>query len=239
MQLSKRSFPGLLVMVMSLVGCGTARPIVPVPQSLAEATTAMQVKRSRQAFGAVKFGEWKVTHFDKKGFPGQRTSRWGVDRISLSKTKAHAAYSFVMTSTEGGDEWQCRCEENRRRRDLGVGPMSTELTYEESFECDLLRDGDVEPWKLEVNGSLAINGRGFAGTLTHGSRSLAIEPLHEITGLGRVAGVPLGYLVVREGQEIASAETILPGFVRISDDAGEDRDAIATAVAALLMQPRL
>lgn len=61
--------------------------------------------------------------------------------------------------------------------------------------------------------------------------------VHEIEGVGRLPGPPMGYVFVRKGEEIASAEVLPPGFVRIGAEAGEDRDLIATATAALLLQP--
>jgi hypothetical protein len=210
---------------------------MPVPESLETTSSAMRVERGQASLGPVSFGDWQVTHFKKIGFPSR--TRWGTGTrpISFSKSRGKAAYRFVMTSSDR-EEWECNCQFERVRRDLGIGRFGdATLTYEESLDCDLQRVGDEEPWRLQVAGSLAIGGEGYTGTLAQGLRSLSLQPNHVIEGLGRVPGPPMGYLFVREGEDIASAELILPGHVRISDDAGVDRDVIATAAAALLMQP--
>jgi predicted small lipoprotein YifL len=225
---------GVLFLV-SFVACGTSRPLMPVPESLEATSDVMQVQR-RQTLGPLRFGDWQVTHFRKRGFPSR--SRWstGTEPISFSKSRGKAAYEFVMTSSDR-EEWECSCRFERVRRDLGVGWLGdATLTYEESLDCELQRAGE-EPWRLQIDGSLAIGGQGFTGTLVQGSRTLSLEPNHVIEGLGRVPGPPMGYLFLREGEEVASAELIMPGHVRISDGAGDDRDLIATAAAALLMQP--
>jgi hypothetical protein len=197
----------------------------------------MRVQRKQASLGPVSFGDWQVTHFKKIGFPSRTKWGTGIESISFSKSKGKAGYRFVMTPSDR-EEWECDCRFERIQRDLGIGRLGdATLTYEESLDCVLLRVGDEEPWKLQVEGSLAIGGEGYTGTLVQGSRVLSLEANHVIAGLGRVPGPPMGYLFVREGQEIASAELILPGHVRISDGAGEDRDVIATAAAALLMQP--
>jgi hypothetical protein len=232
----KRWSVGLLFLV-SFVGCGTSRPLMPVPESLETTSAAMRVQRKQASMGPVSFGDWQVTDFRKLGLPNRTKWGMGTERISFSKSKGSAAYRFVMTSS-ASEQWECNCQFERNRRDLGLGRLGeTELTYDESLQCDLLRVGDEAAWKLQVDGSLAIGGRGYQGTLVHGSRSLSLQPSHEISGIGRLPGPPLGYLFVREGEQIASAELILPGHVRISDSAGDDRDVIATAAAALLMQP--
>ena len=236
MKVVTRSSLGLLLMAWFLVGCGTSRPLMPVSESLEATSAAMRVQRKQASLGPVSFGDWQVTHFRKNGFPSR--TKWGtaIEPISFSKSRGKAGYQFVMTSNDR-EKWECNCRFERVRRDLGIGRLGeATLTYEESLDCDLQRVGDEEQWKLQVEGSLAVGGRGYAGTLVQGSRSLLIEPSHEISGIGRMPGPPMGFLFVREGQEIASAELILPGHVRISDEAGNDRDVIATAAAALLMQ---
>lgn len=214
---------------------------MPVPAAL-ESSSTMEVKRSRGGLGAkpMRFGEWQVTQFQRERIPVREKSAIGVSNVSFSWANASAKYRFVVTPS-AREEWECRCEHTRAQKDIGIGPIDSplevELTYEESLDCEILRAGDAEPWKLQVTGSLAIGGEGYAGTLVQGSRSLSLEPSHQISGLPRLPGPPVGYLFVREGEQIASAELLPPGHVRIGDDAGEDRDAIATAMAALLMQP--
>lgn len=235
-----RSFLGLVLLV-SLVGCTAPHPIVIVPQSL-EAVAPMEVKRNRSGLGPkpMRFGEWQVRNFDRKGFPGNRSWSVGNDEASYGQSRGWASYSFRLAPTER-EQWDCMCEFRRESRSAGLGAPGEEievtLTYEDTLQCDLQREGDAEPWRLTVNGSLFIGGEGYRGTLAQGSRALALEPSHKITGLPRLPGPPFGYVFVREGQEIASAELIRPGWVRIDDGAGDDRDAIATAAAALLLQP--
>jgi hypothetical protein len=212
-----------------------------VPESL-EAASPMIVNRNRSGLGPkpLSFGEWQVNAFDRKGFPSNRKWSVGNSDLSYSQERGFASYSFRLTPN-ARDQWDCKCEFKRKERSAGLGApgeaLEFTLTYEDSLQCELLREGDAEPWKLEVNGSLAIGGEGYRGTLAHGSRALALQPNHQIAGRLRLPGPPLGYVFVREGAEVASAELIRPGFVRIDDLAGNDRDAIATAAAALLMQP--
>jgi hypothetical protein len=225
--------------MMFVVGCGTVRPLMPVAESL-ESASVLQVKRARTSLSSkpLSFGEWQMTHFERDGFPGETRWSFGTWPVWITKSKGSAAYRFVMSPTDG-DQWACNCQHKLNRRDLGLGILGeAELTYEESLECDLQRIGDESVWKLQVNGSLAIGGEGYSGTLADESHSLSLAPVHEIEGLGRVPGPPMGYHFVREGHEVASAELMRPGMVRIGDDAGADRDVIATAMAALLMQPQ-
>jgi hypothetical protein len=232
----KRGSLGLLFLGL-FVGCGTSRPLMPVSESLEATSSALRVQRRQAALGPLSFGDWRVTDFKNVERPGRTKWGMGIEPISVSKSKGTAAYRFTMTSG-AQEQWECDCYFERNRRDLGLGRLGeTELTYDESLDCDLQRVGADEMWRLKIDGSLAIGGRGYTGTLVNGSHSLTLQASNRIAGLGRLPGPPLGYLFVREGEEIASAELILPGHVRISDDAGDDRDVIATAAAALLMQP--
>ncbi|HEX6097055.1 MAG TPA: hypothetical protein VF432_12075 [Thermoanaerobaculia bacterium] len=224
------------------VGCATQKkPLLPVPEAL-ESAALLEVKRNRTGLGPrpMSFGEWQVNGFDRKGFPGNRSWSVGGEDASYGQSRGFAKYSFRLTPA-GREEWECDCRFDRHSRNVGLGSRNDSigitLTYEDSLQCDLRRAGDADPWKLVVDGSLFLGGQGYAGTLTHGDHVLHLQPNHQITGLGRLPGSPLGYVFVRDRQELAAAELIHPGYVRIDDTAGEDRDAIATAAAALLMQP--
>jgi hypothetical protein len=232
----------LLVLVLSFAGCSTTpHPILPIPESL-ESASLIEVKRNRSGLGPrpMRFGEWQVNGFDRKGFPGNRSWSIGNDDVSYSQSRGWAAYSFRLTP-EAREEWECDCRFKKSSRSAGLGKpgdaFEVTLTYDDSLRCDLWREGDDEPWKLVVYGSLFIGGEGYSGILARGDRTLVLEPNHRITGLGRLPGPPLGYLFLRGEQEVAAAELIRPGFVRIDDAAAEDRDAVATAIAALMMQP--
>lgn len=238
-KVAKRFSLGLLFLVF-LVGCGTVRPLMPVAESL-ESASVLQVKRAFTSLSSkpLSFGEWQMTHFERDGFPGETKWTFGGWPVWITKSRGSLAYRFVMSPTDG-EEWACSCQHRLNRRDLGLGVLGeAELTYEESLECDLRRVGDESVWKLQVNGNLGVRGDGYSGTLADGSHSLSLKPSHQIKGLGdRLPGPPVGYHFVREGEEIASAELLRPGMVRFGDDAGVDRDVIATAMAALLMQPQ-
>jgi hypothetical protein len=228
-------------MVFFLIGCGTARPLMPVPASLEE-TSVLTVQRHGWGIGPkpMSFGEWDVVDYHKNKRPTERRRAVGISPITLSETEGTAAYSFVL-APNGRDAWECYCEHRNDHQDIGIGsvdsPLEVALTHDESLECELQRIGDEKVWKLQVIGSLAIGGEGYAGTLTDGSRTVALQASHALARFQNVPGPPTGYIFEREGVKVASTELLKPGFVRIGDDAGEDRDAIATAAAALLMQP--
>lgn len=233
----------LIVSLLLLAGCSnTPRSIVTVPQSL-ETVTPITVQRTRSGLGArpMRFGEWQVNAYDRKGFPGNRTWAVGSEDARYSQSRGWAAYSFRLTPA-ASEEWACDCRFKKKSRGVQVGrpgnTVGVTLTYEDSLRCDLWREGDAEPWKLVIYGSLFLGGEGYSGILAHGDRTLNLEPSHKITNLGRLPGSPLGYVFVREGEEVAATELLYPGFVRIDEEvAGEDRDVIATATAALLLQP--
>lgn len=214
---------------------------MPVPASLEE-TSVFTVQRHGWGIGPkpLSFGEWDVVDYHKNKRPSERRRVVGVAPVTYSQTEGTAAYSFVL-APDGRDAWECYCEHRRNHQDIGVGsvesPMEVALTYDESLECDLQRVGDESVWKLQILGSLAIGGEGYTGMLTDGSRKVALQASHGLARFRNVPGPPTGYIFEREGVKVASTELLMPGFVRIGDDAGEDRDAIATAVAALLMQP--
>jgi hypothetical protein len=230
----------VILLVVFLVGCGTARPLMPVPASLEE-TSVMTVQRHGWGIGPkpLSFGEWDVVDYHKDRRPTERRRAVSVSPITYSQTKGTAAYSFVL-APNGRDAWECYCEHRRDHQDVGIGsvesPMEVALTYDESLECELQRVGDEEVWKLQVIGSLAIGGEGYTGTLRNGSHTVTLQASHGLAKF-QVPGPPTGYIFEREGVKVASTELLMPGFVRIGEDAGEDRDAIATAAAALLMQP--
>lgn len=233
----------IILFLLFLAGCSTQhRPIVPVPESL-ESATLFDVKRNWSGLGPrpMRFGEWQVNGFDRKGFPGNRSWSIGNDEATYSQSRGWAAYSFRLTP-DAREEWECDCRFRKRSRSAGLGKpgeaFEVTLTYQDSLRCELWREGDAEPWTLVVRGSLWIGGEGYSGVLAQGSRALVLEPSHKIQGLGRLPGPPFGYVFVRDDREVAAAELIRPGFVRIDDAAGEDRDVIATAAAALLMQPQ-
>lgn len=172
--------------------------------------------------------------------PSERRRVVGIVPVTYSQTEGTAAYSFVLAAN-GRDAWECYCEHRRDHQDIGIGsvesPMEIALMYDESLDCELQRIGGEEAWTLRVVGSLAIGGEGYIGTLTDGTRKVALQASHGLAKFQNVPGPPTGYIFEREGVQVASTELLMPGFVRIGDDAGEERDVIATAAAALLMQP--
>jgi hypothetical protein len=188
----------------------------------------------------LSFGEWDVVDYTRTNARPKDAGAVGVSPVTYSETKGTAAYSFVLAAN-GPDAWECYCEHRRSHQDIGIGsvesPLEVSLTHDESLECELQRIGADEVWKLQVIGSLAIGGDGYAGTFTDGSRKVALQASHGLAKFQNVPGPPTGYIFEREGVELASTELLMPGFVRIGDEAGEDRDVIATAAAALLMQP--
>lgn len=212
-----------------------------VPESL-EAASVMTVQHHRWGLGPkpMSFGEWDLIDFRKHKLPSERRRAVGVKPVVYSQTEGTASYSFVL-APDGRDEWKCRCEHRRDHQDVGIGSVESALevalTYDEALDCELQRIGDATIWKLQVIGSLAIGGEGYTGTLSDGSHSFELQPRHAIAQFQNVPGPPTGYIFERDGLKVASTELIMPGFVRIGDDAGEDRDVLATAAAALLMQP--
>lgn len=230
-------FPGLLLLMSFLAGCASG-PLVPVPRSLAESSSLMKVERSRRPLTPkpLSFGEWQVSDFEQKGFPHRRRWGYGIGRLSYRNTNTAATYRFVMTST-AQERWECRCEHTRNQSDFRerrVGALA--LSYDELLQCDLQRAGDAAVWKLRVDGSLARRGEDYKGALTQGERSISLDASHMIEDM-QLPGPPTGYFFVRDGEDIASTELVAPGIVRISDEASDDRDLIATAAAALLLQP--
>src|SRR5688572_30129877 len=89
-----------LSFVVLFVGCGTSRPLMPVPESLETTSSAMRVQRKQASLGPVSFGDWQVTHFKKIGFPNRTKWGTGIESISFSKSKGKAGYRFVMTSSD-------------------------------------------------------------------------------------------------------------------------------------------
>jgi len=235
---------GILIALL-LAGCGTSRPLMSVPASLEATSDVLTVQRHRWGLGPkpMSFGEWEVVDFRKDRRHRERRRAFGIRPVLYSQTEGTAAYSFVLAAN-GRDEWECSCEFFSADQDLDIGSpegrlgqLSVPLTHGESLECELQRVGDDEIWVLRLNGTLNIGGRGYTGTLTNGSQWLALQPRHAIAQFDNVPGPPTGYIFERDGLKVASTELIVPGFVRIGDDAGRDRDVIATAAAALLMQP--
>jgi len=238
----KARIVSFLLLLAAFAGCSTQpRPIVPVPASL-EAAPLLEVKRHWTGLGKrpMRFGEWQVEDYDRKGLPGNRSWAVGPGEVKYGQSRGWAAYSFRLAS-ETRDAWECDCRFKKKSREISIDKpdesFEVTLTYEDSLRCDLWRAGDTEPWKLVVYGSLWLGGEGYSGILARGDRTLVLEPNHQIQGLGKLPGAPMGYLFLRDDEEVAAAELIRPGFVRIDDAAGEDRDAVATAIAALLMQP--
>ncbi len=202
----------------------------------------MTVQRHGWGIGPkpLSFGEWDVVEYHKNKRPTERRRTVGVSPVTYSQTEGNAAYSFVL-APNGRDAWDCYCEHRRNHQDVGIGsvesPLEVALTYDESLECELQRIGGEEVWTLRVIGSLAIGGEGYRGKLTDGSRSVTLQASHALAKFQNVPGPPTGYVFERDGINVASTELLTPGFVRIGEDAGEERDVIATAAAALLMQP--
>lgn len=241
MRVDERWFPAVFL-VMFAVGCGTARPLMPVPESLKQTSSVMTVERHGWGIGPkpLSFGEWDVIGYHKNKRPRVRHHKIGIEPVTYAWMNGFAAYSFTL-APNGRDAWECYCEQRRSRQEFGVGTVESslevELKYNESLDCELQRHGDEEVWQFQILGSRAIGGEGYRGTLTQGTRSLILEAKHAFANLTNVPGPPTGYIFEREGAKIASTELFEPGFVRIADEAGEDRDLIATAAAALLMQP--
>jgi hypothetical protein len=216
-----------------------------VPESLEATSDALQVQRHRWGLGPkpMSFGEWDVVDFRKDRRHREQSRAIGIRPVVYSQTHGTAAYSFVLAAN-GRDEWECSCEFFSDSQDIEIGSpegplgqLSVGLTHGESLDCELRRVVDDEVWRLKVDGTRNIDSEGYAGMLTNGSHKVTLQPRHAIAQFENVPGPPTGYLFERDGQKVASTEFIAPGFVRIGDDAGEDRDVIATAAAALLMQP--
>lgn len=234
---------GSLLLAILLVGCSTTqRPLVPVPKSLEASSTLMRVDRKRTPFSKtpMRFGEWQVTDFAHDRLPSSRSSELGTPDVRYEKSRGTAKYHFVMTANDR-DVYECQCGHTRKERGVALGSQDNKLTVDleqrEWLDCDLRRISDGATWTLRIDGSLLIGGKGYSGTLTDGTRTLYLRASHEIERLGNLPGPPLGYLFERDGAQIGSTELITPGIVRIGDEAGSDRDLIATASAALLLQP--
>jgi len=237
----KRCLFPVLSIALFLGGCVIAGPLVPIPRDLEEQSTAMTVERTRTLFAEpLQFGEWTVTAFKQDKLPNRSKTSHGSDRLRHTKSRGSAAYHFTMTGNDRA-AWECRCDVKRNARGVEIGPpdnrRSVDLEHQESLECDLQRAANEPVWKLRVTGSLAMGEEGYEGTLSDGSRSISLYASHEIRNVGRLPGPPIGYVFVRDGEDIASAELLYPGAVRIGNDASNDRDLIATAAAALLLQP--
>ena len=186
-----------LLLITFLVGCGTARPLMPVPASLEETTTVLTVQRHGWGIGPkpLSFGEWDVVEYHKNKRPRERRRSFGVEPVTYSQTDGFAAYSFVLASN-GRDAWECYCEHRRAHQDIGVGPIDSPfevaLTHDESLDCELQRIGDEENvWQLRVIGSLALNGEGYTGTLTDGTRRVSLNASHGLAKMNR-PGPPTG-----------------------------------------------
>ena len=237
-----RVFASLLLGAL-FVGCTTTqRPLVPVPKSLEATSTLMRVERKRTPFSKtpMRFGEWQVTGFAHDRLPNSRSSEIGTPDVRYERSRGTAKYHFVM-SANGSDVYECQCGHTRKERGVALGASDNKLTVDleqkEWLDCDLRRVSDGATWTLRIDGSLLIGGEGYSGTLTDGSRTLHLRATHTIEHLGNLPGPPLGYFFERNGAQVASTELITPGIVRIGEDAGSDRDLIATASAALLLQP--
>lgn len=230
----------LLLVALALSACGTARPLMPVPASL-EVSPAMMVQRSRALFPKkpLRFGEWQVADFRREKIPYTSSRRYGNQKVSVGKSRSTAAYSFTLQG--GGEPWACHCEQELVRREVGIGPIGEEwsfpLTYDDFLWCELKRaDGD-DVWHLEVGGTMGVKGEGFAGKLVHGNDTVLLRANHEIEGVGHLAGPPVGYIFESDGGEVGSVEFIGSGAVRIAESDITQRNAIVTAVAALLTKP--
>ena len=231
-----------LLLGLTLAACRPAHPIVPVPASLQASSSVMMVERSRKLFNdkPMKFGEWQVSDFKRDRWPERDGFQIGRRKIAIKKSSESAVYSFRLTGTS--DAWSARCEQTRLEREVKVGPFesaaSIPLTHEDLLRCDLQRTGSDEIWQFEAGGRLGIEAVDYTGKLSNGTNVVFLRATNEIQGLGELVGPPLGYIFEREGRDIASAELIHPGAVRIADTTGTARDAIATAAAALLLQPQ-
>jgi len=228
----------LLFLGFTLAGCRAAHPLVPVPASLQASSSVMMVERSRKLFNdkPMKFGEWQVSEFRRDRWPERDGFRIGRRKITLKKSSQSTGYSFLLTGN--GEPWDCHCEQTRQRRGLSVGSreLSVLLTHDDLLRCELQRTGSDEVWQFEAGGRVGIEAVDYTGKLFNGEHVVFLRASNEIQGLGELPGPPLGYIFEREGRDIASAELIHPGAVRIADTTGSEREAIASAAAALLLQ---
>lgn len=215
--------------------------MMPVPASLEATSEPMHVKSLHFRMGSnpMMFGEWQVVDFKKNRRPCENSQHYGIEPVTYSRTKGFAAYSFKLAA-EGRDAWECYCETRNSHHDIGVGRIDDSfevmVQHQESLDCELQRVGSDEFWRLRVIGSLAPGGDDYRGTL-HSStddRAFLLESSHTL-GKIRIPGPPTGYVFDRDGSKIAATD--YTGFVRIGQEAGQERDVLATAAAALLMQP--
>jgi len=231
------------LLVAFLAACTTTQPpLVPVPQSLASTSTLLRVERKRTPFSKtpMRFGEWTVTGFAHDRLPHSRSSEIGTPDVRYEKSRGTAKYHFLMTANDRG-VYECRCAHARKERGVALGSSDNKLTVDleqkEWLDCELRNVDGGPTWTLRIDGSLLIDGRGYSGTLTDGTRTLHLRATNQIEHLGNLPGPPLGYFFERDGAQIGSTELITPGIVRIGAEAGNDRDLIAAASAALLLQP--
>src|SRR5688572_30078173 len=158
-EVRNRWSPGLLllVVVMFVVACGTARPLMPVPESLKSMSSVMPVERRRAFFTKkpIRFGEWQVTEFKQEGFPTRTRTTYGGERVAYTRARGSATYRFAV-SANALEQWHCRCRHFLHSSGVRVGPADNQytldLTSDESLECDLHREGDGAVWKLRVIG---------------------------------------------------------------------------------------
>jgi len=175
----------------------------------------------------LRFGEFTVRDVQRSLTKGS-----SLQILMYEGAKARQSYGFTVADRTG-DAWRGEAETNVRRRALDVG-LEIELRNKSGFGARLRPAARPdEAWLLKLE---ETRERPLQGSLSAGTRTVAVRGINRLAGTFFVSGETTGYVFELAGRPVAAVEVINDGAVWFSPGLPEDyRGAVTAAISSLLL----
>lgn len=203
-----------------------------LPEELASAQrTPVKGRQGWKFVERVEFGDYRVSEVRRSWTKGGDLR---VGRILFYEgSKRRQTFGFTLAGP-GNSVWHGGAATNLRRHAIERDGFEIALRDKSGFAAILEPAGAPDDeWTLDLTETFD---RPLSGTLSRGSRSVAVK------GTAKLAGTPFpldetsGYIFESDGRAIAAVEVINNGAVWISPDMDDSlRGPVTAAISALLL----
>ncbi|WP_210462117.1 hypothetical protein [Rufibacter roseolus] len=235
----KLFFSAIASALLGFSGCSV--PDMKVSESFQQEATVMPVV-GRSAF-RVSLGKEKGFGFGS--YRLEDISRGWTRRSDLGSliqaTEAYQKYSFLLRDTVQGKTVDVQAAAMLNAVTAQADGWSANLNKQREFLQVAFRSPESGDWRLALaDPGNFMERRNFTGKLTNGTYEIEVLPLYRWEGKSLPSGTALGYEFSRDGQVLASVQTVNNGKVWFRNTLSPDlRLVLASACGSLLLYNKL
>ncbi|RNI23496.1 hypothetical protein [Rufibacter latericius] len=232
-------FSSVAIVLLSVASCSV--PDMKVSEGMQQNTTTMPVvgrSAFRLSLGKEKgfgFGSYRLEEIQRAWT--QRTDLGNLIQVS----EAFQKYSFGVKDTVQQKTWFVQAAAMLNATTAEAGGWSVNLNKQREFLQAAFASPESGEWRLSLADPGTYMERvNFNGKLSNGRYDIEVSPLFKWEGKSLPSGTPLGYEFSREGQVLASVQTINNGKVWLKSTLSPDLQMVlASACSTLLLYNKL